>query len=288
MGPWTPPAQRRTVARMLYAIRLGPMEDDEGEPTFWYLGFTKLPAFRSLLATRDEDGLRQLAKLYGKGQRLQCEPALAKVGKRLGFVSQPMPELIVKARGFIAFGRGLGSYGGMLLEPDDLPLGELLVATREFMKAQPWRWWSSTQPLKVSLEGSLDRQFEGNLTGFDDDQFGITLYENAGALDRMDLALKARDVSASLQEDGMSVMVTAGPEWAAEPMEVAYGYRGIPVPVKLQGGRIAKIDPLTLTILAAALEAASWLRPDNLTGSADLDVGETHVRVTILAPALLM
>ena len=86
----------------------------------------------------------------------------------------------------------------------------------------------------------------------------------------------------------MSVMVTAGPEWAAEPMEVAYGYRGIPVPVKLQGGRIAKIDPLTLTILAAALEAASWLRPDNLTGSADLDVGETHVRVTILAPALLM
>ena len=273
---------------MLYAIRLGPMEDDDGNPTFWYLGFTKLPAFHSLLATRDEDGLRRLAKLYGKGQRLQCEPALAKAGKKLGFVSQPMPELIRLARGFIAYGRGLGPYGGVLLEPDDLPLGELLAAAAQFMKAQPWRWWSSTQPLKVSVVGSVDRQFEGNLTGFDDDQFGITLYENAGALDRMDLALKARDVPTALQEDGMAVTVTAGPEWAAEPMEDAYGYRGIPVPVKLKNGKMAKIDPLTLTILAAALEAASWLRPDSLTGSADLDVREIHVRVTIQAPALLV
>jgi hypothetical protein len=51
---------------------------------------------------------------------------------------------------------------------------------------------------------------------------------------------------------------------------------------------MAKIDRLTLTILAAALEAASWLRPDNRTGSADLSVGEAHVRVAIQAPALLM
>ena len=86
----------------------------------------------------------------------------------------------------------------------------------------------------------------------------------------------------------MAVTVTAGPEWAAEPMEEAYGFRGIPVPVKLQGGKMAKIDPLTLTILAAALEAASWLRPDSLTGSADLSVRDTHVRVTIQAPALLV
>ena len=86
----------------------------------------------------------------------------------------------------------------------------------------------------------------------------------------------------------MAVTITAGPDWAAEPMEDAYGFRGIPVPVKLQGGKMAKIDPLTLTILAAALEAASWLRPDNLTGRADLEVGETRVRVAIQAPALLM
>jgi len=35
-----------------------------------------------------------------------------------------------------ADGRGLGPYGGVLLEPDDLPLGELLAAAM-FMKAQP-------------------------------------------------------------------------------------------------------------------------------------------------------
>ena len=78
----------------------------------------------------------------------------------------------------------------------------------------------------------------------------------------------------------MAVTVTAGPEWAAEPMEDAYGFRSIPVPVKLQSGKMAKIDPLTLTILAAALEAASGLRPDSLKGSADLSVGEFHVRLT--------
>ena len=38
----------------------------------------------------------------------------------------------------------------------------------------------------------------------------------------------------------------------------------------------------------AELEAASWLRPDSLTGSADLDVRDIHVRVTIQAPALLV
>ena len=106
------------------------------------------------------------------------------------------------------------------------------------------------------MMGTVGRQFEGNLTGFDDDQFGITLYENAGALERMDLALKARDLPASLQEDGMAVTVTAGPEWAAEPMEEAYGFRALPVPVKLRNGRMAEIDPVSLIILCAALEAA--------------------------------
>jgi hypothetical protein len=270
---------------MVYAFRLGPMEDDEGEPAFWYLAFAEKPALRSVLAKRDEDGLRQLAKLFGKGQELQCEPALAEAGKKLGFVPRPMPELFRKARGFIAYGRGLGPYGGQLLERDDLPLLQLLWAAAKFMKAQPWRWWSDWVPLKVSVMGTVGESFEGSLTGLDSHDFGISLYERAGALDRIALALDARNVLASLREDGMTVTVTAGPEWAAEPMEEAYGFRGIPLPLKLKNGKMAKIDPVTLTILIAALEAASRLRPDNLTGSADVSVGETRIRLTIQAPA---
>jgi hypothetical protein len=272
-----------SVARVLYATRLGPMEDDEGEATFWYLGFTKPPEFRSLLATQDEDGLRRLAKLCGKGQ-LQCEPALAAAGKKLGFVSRPMPEFIRQARGFAAYFRGLGPYGGVL-DRDDLPLGELLAATTMFMNAKPWRWWSDWVPLRVWVMGSIGEYFEGSLAGLDSDDFGISLYERAGALDRIALALDAKNVLASLREDGMTVTVTPGPEWAAEPMEEAYGFRGIPAPLKLRNGKMGEIDPLSLTILCAALQAASRLRPDNLTGSADLSVGETRIRLTIQAPA---
>jgi hypothetical protein len=273
---------------MLYAIRLGPMEDDRGAMKFWYIGFADMPAFRSVLAKRDEDGLRRLVAILGKGQELQCEPALAKAGKKLGFVSQPMPELVKQARGFIAYGRGLGSYGGVVFERDDLPLGEMLAATQKFMKAKPWRWWSDAQKLEVSADlGPLHRPFEGSLAGFDGQDCGISLYPKTGALDRMAAAIDARDVQATLAEDGMALTVTAGPEWAAEPMEDAYGFRGLPVPVKLQNKKLAEIDPFSLHILIGALEAASLLRPDNLTASAEQARGDLSLVVTIHAPAPL-
>jgi hypothetical protein len=157
-----------------------------------------------------------------------------------------------------------------------------------FMKAQPWRWWSPSQPLEVSVAGNVDRHCEGCLMGFDDGDPGIILYETAGALERVLSAVKAGKTAESLQEDCISVMVNCEPEWAAQPMDEAYGFRGIPVPLKLQGGRIAEIDTISLILLCAALEAASKLRPDNLTGRIDWTLGKARLQLTIQAPAPLV
>jgi len=47
--------------RMLYAIKLGPIETGEG-PTAAYVGFTEAGALPPVLASSDKDGLRELAR----------------------------------------------------------------------------------------------------------------------------------------------------------------------------------------------------------------------------------
>ena len=71
--------------RMLYAIRLGPIETGEG-PTTAYVGFTEAGALPPILASSDKDGLRELAR-QAQGHELRCERALLRAGKALGFAS---------------------------------------------------------------------------------------------------------------------------------------------------------------------------------------------------------
>jgi len=78
-------------ATMLYAIKLGPMETEDG-PITAYVGFTETGALRPVLALKDSDGLAQLAA-QGQGHELRCERALLRAGSAARICGSAPPRL---------------------------------------------------------------------------------------------------------------------------------------------------------------------------------------------------
>jgi hypothetical protein len=66
-------------ATMLYAIKLGPMEIEDG-PVSAYVGFTETGALQPVLALKDSDGLARLAAQV-QGHELRCELTLLARGQ---------------------------------------------------------------------------------------------------------------------------------------------------------------------------------------------------------------
>ncbi len=268
---------------MLYAIKLGPIETRDDGDAFAYIGFADDVALPPEMAKRDAEGLRLLAERHGRGRDLQCEPRLAKAGKKLGFVSRPMPEWVREGRGFLAFGLGLGPYARFFV--DKAPITALLAATAKFMEAEPWQWWSDSDPLSVSVMGSAGRKYEGCIMGAGGEEFGIALYENPGALERIAAAVDAGDFTAVAKEPSLSMTINFEPAWAAEAVDDAYRTKGIPMPMKLFKGKPADLDALSLTILRGTLEAVARLRPGNLLETVEMEVDGGRLRLTVEAVA---
>ncbi|HUB09820.1 MAG TPA: hypothetical protein VMB50_22650 [Myxococcales bacterium] len=268
----------------LYALKLGPIETEAEAPCFAYLGFAEDLALPPEMAERDAEGLRRLAERHGDGRELRCEPRLARAGKKLGFTAGPMPDWIRVGRAFIAYGIGLGPYGRFL--EDKAPIAALLAATGEFMRGAPWRWWSDSDALSVSVMGSEGRHYEGCLMGAGGQQYGLALYEKAGAVRRIIERMDADDFAGARQEPCLSVTLNFEPAWAAKAADDAYGCKGLPLPMKLAGGQAVKLDALSLTVLTAALHAMAKLRPGNLMETAEQAVPKGgRVRLTVEAAA---
>jgi len=268
------------TALMLYAVKLGPIETDEGN-CFAYLGFTEDVALPPAMAMRDDEGLRELAKI-GSGHQLHCEPRLAKAGKKLGFVATPMPKWASEGRGFIALQWGLAPFSDLLPEHMDLPA--LLAATAEFVEAQPWLWWGDSDPLIVSVMGGGGKVFEGVLLGSGGEEFGVALYENKGAVRRIVELMDAGDFKRAAKEPCLGLTLEFEPEWMAEAVNEAYGTGGLPLPMKSLKGKSAPIDATSLAILIATLDSAAKLKPGNLFETAEASVEGRRIRISVEAP----
>ena len=265
---------------MLYALKLGPIETGEGD-CFAYLGLTEEMAMPPEMAKRDVDGLRRLLK-QGKGHELRCEPRLAKAGKKFGFSSSPMPDWVREGRGFLSYGISLGPYGEYI--EDKRQIFPFLSAMAKFMEAEPWQWWGSSNGLTVFVMGSAGKKYEGCIMGAGGQEFGLALYENQGAIERIEAAVDAGDFKAAAKESCIIVTLNFEPEWAVEAVHSAYGTKGIPLPMKLAKGKPTSIDPASLATLSAALEAAALLTPKNLTATVEVPLEHGRIRVTVVAP----
>ncbi len=271
---------------MLYAVRLGPVErQEEGEEDcFVYLGFTEKMALPPAMAVRDADGLRELLKhVSGHGHELRCEPRLARTATKLGFTPGPMPVWVMEGRGTLALEMALGPYADKL---DKAGLPALLAATATFVKSQPWQWWTDKVPLTVSVMGSVGERFEGCIMGAAGEEYGLALYENAGAVQRISDYMAAGDFDTASQEPFLSLTLNFEPGWAAEAVDAAYGTGGVPWPMRRTGGKPVRVDASSLAILSAALEAISNLGPRSLIETAEAPLASGRIKVTVEAPAV--
>ena len=208
---------------------------------------------------------------------------MARVGEQLGFTAGPMPVWVMEGRASLAYHLALGPYGDKL---DRHGLPQLLAATVNFVKSQPWQWWTDDDPLSLSVMGSAGRRYEGSIMGAAAEEFGLALYENAGAVKRITAYMKADDFEHASQEPFLSLTLNFEPGWAAEALNAAHGSWGIPWPMKRTGGKAARVDATSLAILSAALEATSKLGPRNLLETAEAKLPKGRIKVSVEAPAV--
>src|SRR5688500_8508024 len=93
---------------MLYALKLGPIETEEGR-CYASLGVRDDGwVTASAISRRDPDGLGEVAATAGQGEPLRCEQRLARAGARLGFTAAEMPEWVLQPRAALAAMMALG------------------------------------------------------------------------------------------------------------------------------------------------------------------------------------
>lgn len=126
---------------------------------------------QALLSARPTSTTRELAAESAPGEKLLCETRLARAGAALGFESAPMPAWVPLPRASVAIALALGP----LIVPDPSALHLLCHGTLEFLRAQPWRYWTDNDPMEVVLDGAVQARYEGSLMGAAGIAFGVAL-----------------------------------------------------------------------------------------------------------------
>lgn len=250
----------------LYAFKLGPIPTLEGSFTA-YVGLTPDEMFPPIFTTRAAEAMHALAGI-GMGRPLLCEPALARAGKAFGFQPAPAPDWVVAPRAVLAFGLSLGPSSVALQQG---PVLEFLHAAAAFVRASPWRFFDNGDLLEVEVAGALEARFEASVMGAGGLEFGLALYEGKGTVARLARESQARrDVS---WLDSIAVTLDDAPASAMKALRDAVDLPGLPVPVRVRGGKpgMASVDDLAL--LAAALRAVLQLDEVYTTATASLTWG---------------
>jgi hypothetical protein len=243
---------------MLYAFKIGPLEVLDGTLNA-YVGFTEKGPLEPLQATSDRDGLKRLGAL-APGERLVCEPALAKAGRRLGFVAAPAPAWAAPMRAVMALRMALGE--GVRIGEDPEPLLQLLDAGAAYLRSEPWQFFDDEDPVTVSVtEGAPARDYACAVMGSAGQEFGVALYDDAEAIARLARLAEKGPAGEVMKVDSLGVTMSDEWDFAARAAEDAFGIPLAPAPMKLRGGDFQPMDAQDLLTLAAALRAVAALTP---------------------------
>jgi hypothetical protein len=230
------------------------------------------------------EALRQLAE-RGDGCVLQCEPQLEKAGKKHGFKVAPAPEWAVAFRCGITICMALGPS----IQPDAmLPAYELAKASRKFFGGAPWQHWHADLAMKFVVTGLVDRIFEGCVMGSGGSEFGVALYEEQGAMGKLVRLGKAGRQEEAAQMRCIAVTFNEAPAFARELLETVVGGPILPVPTRVERGRMGPPSATDILVLAAALLATSQLTPSTLIGIGEVtdDSGSVTVKVSVPAASV--
>jgi hypothetical protein len=269
---------------MLYAIKLGPIETDEGR-VHAYVGIREDGSLASpVLEYRDKDALRTLAARESPGETLLCEARLARAGQAFGFVAAEAPAWVPMPRAALATVLALGP-AIMPGDPDALHM--LFHGAAEFWRAKPWRHWSDADPIELVLTGAVERRFEAALMGAGGMEYGVALYPRAGALERIARRVDARRMHEAMREDTLAVTFDAEPKFAVTALKQAYGLARMPAPVRLERGGLVPLEGLDLAILGGTLRLLATVTPRHREASLEIEGGGQVVEIAVTMPPVV-
>jgi hypothetical protein len=237
----------------LYAFKLGPIPTGDG-PFTVFLGLAPDHAFPPIFTTRAADAMGALAA-HGAGRPLVCEPALARAGKAFGFQPGAPPEWAVVGRAVLSFGLSLGNAGAAL---QGGPVFEFLHAAAAFVRASPWRFFMNGDRIDVDVSGALQGRFEASIMGAGGMEFGLALYEGKGTVARL---ASARTSTFPSWLQSIAVTMDDAPTSVMRALRDAVDLPGLPVPVRVRGGRPVPASADDLAILTVALRGVLQLDP---------------------------
>ena len=269
-----------STTEVFYAFKLGPVPAGAGSFDL-YIGLRDGWIAPMVSGVSEGEALRQLAE-HGKGCALQCEPQLAKAGKHHGFNSAPAPEWAIAFRCGITICMALGPS----IQPDAmLPAYELAKASRKFFESAPWQHWHADLAMTFVVTGLVDRTFEGCIMGSGGSEFGVALYEEKGALEKIVKLGKAGRQKDAAQLRCIAVTFDEAPTFAREILETVIGGPVLPIPTRVEGGRMGPPSATDLLVLAAALRASAGLAPSTPIGVGGVTGAQGAVTVKVTAPA---
>ncbi len=264
---------------VFYAFKIGPVPTDE-EPFDLYVGMREGWMAPPVSGVTASQAMRELAK-HGEGHELRCERRLAKAGKRHGFEPAAAPEWAATVRCGLSVCMALGSSLG---SDCMLPAGELARASATFLAAAPWQYWHADLPMKFEVSGLFERTFEGCIMGSGGREYGIALYEEQGAMEKLVRLHRAGQQKQAAQMKCVVVTFDPAPDFARDVLVEAIGVPVLPVPARVERGRMDPPMAADILVLAAALVAASGLTPSTQISIGGVSDGRGSVTAKVTAP----
>jgi hypothetical protein len=262
---------------MLFALRLGPVETNTGPIRIYFGGTDDELLVRPCAAASDAEGLRILKERVMSGPFL-CEEALALAGRAHGFAVAEPPAWLLKQRAALAVSMAnRRSLDGVA----PTAILEMLDASVAFWRAEPWRHIDSDDTLHARLVSPTNSTYEASILGSAGQEFGMALYEGKNALATIRRA-KAEPAAAK-KIHSLAITYDAHPEFVLDALDGAYEVSGVPVPMRIEAGKLKPLSTSEVLVIAAALRAAAQFTKGAVRGSGVVSFGEVTVRVDVAA-----
>jgi len=257
-----------------YVFALGPLEAHDGA-AFLACVFAEGRMEQPIFAASEQDCFAEVRRRHPSA-RMHCEPDLGRLGARFGFEPAALPDDVRAVRAGIAV--NLASRG---LAPSVAPpvIMELLAASRDFLAVEAWSRFDSNALLFAHVEGAITAKWEASVLGSGGQEYGVGLYLDPGAHARM---LSARSEAAAAQlrarMSALSITFEDEPGYAAFAIEELTGIGFVPVPVRVDKGKLRPMEAKPALALSACMRAAA---SKDRVGTAS--AGNVKVRVSLRA-----
>lgn len=191
-----------------------------------------------------------------------------------------MPAWVTAPRAALAIALALG--------PDTVPgdrdaLHLLCHGAAEFLRAAPWTYWNDSELIEVELAGAVSARFEGALMGGAGIEYGVALYRNPGAMERIARATFVGGRPVGGYEPSIAVTFDDEPHFAVAALRDGYGLERVPIPMKVERDGRRAIDGDEVAILGAALRLLATVTAEERTASLVIG-GDRELTITMPKP----